>query len=214
MKQRLMATLLMTSVLVISAAAQNGGAQTTNSPTQAQVRPESRAAEGYSHHSRDNGQGTIVVDVWSSATPDAAKPKEAEPDKLSSAFAHAAVSAAFRMQSTERKLEYCIKNRYPLNELWIQADLDSIDESLAQASVSATNDADREALQQLQSQSSRLRQWSDWLIEQNRHLRLANYYMSASGLDSDQQFQSSVGCTNFLVSMLSSGRLAENYSCR
>ena len=214
MKQRLMIALLMTGVLVISAGAQNSGAQTTNSPTETQVAPGSGDAKGYQHHSRDNGEGTIVVNVWAPAPSAAAEPKEAEPDELSSAFAHAAVSAAFRMQSTERKLEYCIKSRYPLNELWIQAELDSIDESLGQASVSATNDADRQALQQLEGQSSRLRQWSGWLIEQNRELRLADYYMSASGLDSDQQFQSSVGCTKFLVSMLSSRRLAEDYSCR
>lgn len=213
MKKRLMVALLMTGVLVISAAARSG-AQTTNSPTQTQVPPGSHAAEGQPRHSRDNGEGTIVVDVWSSAISDRAEPKEAEPDKLSPAFARAALTAAFRMQSTEHKLEYCIKNRYPLNELWIQTELDSMDESLGLASVSATNDADRQALQQLGNQSSRLRQWSDWLIEQNRNLRLANYYMSVSGLDSDEQFQSSVGCTKFLVSMLSSRRLAEDYSCR
>ena len=135
------------------------------------------------------------------------------PDKLSADFAFAALTAAFRMQSTERGLENSIRRGFPLGELWIQTDLEGIDDSLRLAALSVTNDADRQALQQLENQNSRLRQWSDWLIDENRNLRLTEYYISASTLDSDERFQNSVACTKFLVSMLSSRTLADDNSC-
>jgi hypothetical protein len=98
---------------------------------------------------------------------------------------------------------------FPLGEFWIQTDLDAIDVSLMLAALAVANDADRQALQQLETQSHRLRAWCNWLIDQNRTQRLANYYISASPLDNDERFQNTVACTKFLRSMLASGRLEE-----
>jgi hypothetical protein len=98
---------------------------------------------------------------------------------------------------------------------WIQTDLDAIDDSLGMAALAATNEADREALQELQNQTNRLRDWCYWLIDQSRNLRLANYFISAEPLDNDERFQNTVTCTRFLLSMLASGRLQEgDRSCR
>ena len=163
--------------------------------------------------SRDSNQsvnnqddGTIVVNVWSS---------EEAAQKLSTSFAVAGLTAAGRMQNTERRMEQSIKRGFPLGEFWIRLDFDEIDDSLGVASLSARNDADRAALQQLQSQADRLRVWSNWLIQQNRELRLADYYISPAALDNDEQFQSSVACTNFLLSMMASGKVQEeDRSCR
>ena len=163
----------------------------------------------------DNGNdGRIVVNVWSSA-PSEDKSKEEEITKLSPAFTVAGLTAAAKMQNTERRLEQSIKQGFPLGEFWILLDFDSINDSLRLASLSVRNDADRQALEQLQSQVGRLRLWSDWLIEQNRELRLADYYITPSTLDNDERFQSSVGCTDFLLSMLASGKLQEeDRACR
>jgi hypothetical protein len=112
-------------------------------------------------------------------------------------------------------MEQSIKRGFPLGEFWIRVDFDSIDDSLRVASLSVRNDADRQALQELQFQVDRLRLWSDWLMQQNRELRLADYYISPSKLDNDEQFQGSVSCTNFLLSMIASGKLQEeDRSCR
>ncbi len=220
MKPRLMIALLITGVLVISATAQeNLSAQTTNSvmtplpwepvsrtairSAQNQVAPQSSAGQGAQH-----GEGTIVVDVWSSA-------READPARLSRGFAVTALNAASRMQFTQRRIANSIKRGFPLGEFWIQTDLDAIDNSLQTAALAVMNDADGQALQELQNQSSRLRIWCDWLIEQNRELRLADYYISPARLDNDERFQGAVACNRFLISMLASGRLAEeDRSCR
>ena len=158
--------------------------------------------------SSDNGEHTIVVNVWSKSGPE-----EPEPVKMSSAFASAGLNAAFKMELTERKIENSIRRGFPLGEFWIQNDLAEVDDALKLAALSAANDADQQALQELEKQSTRLRTWSDWLIDQNQHLALTEYYISSSTLDNDERFQNSVACTKFLVSMLSSRTLAQANSC-
>ncbi len=117
------------------------------------------------------------------------------------------------MELTERKIENSIRRGFPLGEFWIQNDLAEVDDALKLAALSVVNDADQQALQELEKQSTRLRTWSDWLIDQNRHLALTEYYISSSTLDNDEQFQNSVACTKFLVSMLSSRTLVQANSC-
>jgi len=229
-KPRLIIALLITGVFVILAGVQeNSSAETTNSvmarwprqqprstasgSTQTQVPPGSRHAKGHPQDNRENGEKTIVVDVWSSVTSVADKANEGEPDKLSADFAFAALTAAFRMQSTERRLANSIRRGFPLGEFWIQTDLEGIDDSLRLAALSVSNDADRQALLQLENQNNRLQLWTGWLIDANRNLRLGDYYMSASALDNDERFQNSVACTKFLTSMLASRRSAADASC-
>ena len=161
----------------------------------------------------DNRQHTIVVDVWSSAVQ---TPKEEDPAKLSRGFAVAASDAASRLQFTQRRITNSIRMGFPLGGgFWIQTDLDSIDDSLRLAALSARNDADQQVLQQLQTQTDRLRAWCGWLIEQNRTLRLANYFISPEPLDNDEEYQNTVTCTRFLLSMVARGRLEEeDRSCR
>ena len=195
-KRHWMLAFLIAGLLVISAVAQDVNAPSTNTAVTQQ------------QGSSDNGEHTIVVNVWSKSGLEGPRPGQ-----VSSTFARAGLNAAFRMQSTERKIENSIRMGFPLGEFWIQTDLDEIDDSLKLAAVSATNDADRQALQQLENESSRLRLWSEWLIDQNRRLALTEYYISSSTLDNDESFQNTVTCTNFLVSMLASRRLGEDNSC-
>ena len=224
---RLMIALLITGVLVISAGAQtNGSPNGTNivisrldvpQPSSMAIRakqtpvlPGSRDAEASPQSSSDNSEAIIVVDVWSTVN-------EADrPDKLSRGFAATALSAASRIQFTQRRITNSIKMGFPPGGgFWIQTDLDAIDDSLRMAALAATNEADRETLQQLQSETNRLRDWCNWLIDQNRNLRLANYFISPATLDNDERYQNTVACNNFLMSMLASGRLEEgDRSCR
>jgi hypothetical protein len=164
----------------------------------------------------DNGDHTIVVDVWSSATQPAATSIKGDPGRLSPGFAATVLTAANRIQLTQRRITNSITMGFPLGEgFWIQTDLDAIDDSLRMATLSATNDVERQALWQLQNQTDRLRVWCEWLIEQNRNLRLANYFISRDPLNNDERFQNTVTCTRFLLSMLASGRLQEeDRSCR
>jgi hypothetical protein len=183
----------LTGLLVIPTVAQDTGGRSTNSVVRPQV---------------ENHGDRITVDVWSSA-----ESPQPEAVRVSTDFAAAGLNSAFKMENTERKIENFLRMGFPLGAFWIQTDLEGIDDSLRLAALSVRNDADREALQQLENQSNRLRLWSNWLIDQNRNLALTEYYISSSTLDNDERFQNSVACTKFLVSMLTSRRLAEDDSC-
>ena len=134
--------------------------------------------------------------------------------KLSSGFTNAALNAAFQLQSTERRVEQSIKRGFPLGEFWIENDLAEINDSITVAALNAKNEADLEALRRLEMQSSQLRLWTDWLIDANRNLRLAEYYINSSALDNDDRFQNTVNCTRYLVAMLSSRKLVDNSFCQ
>jgi hypothetical protein len=164
----------------------------------------------------DNGEQTIVVDVWAHAAQPPAAAMKADPARLSPGFSATALSTATRIQFTQRRITNSIKMGFPLGGgFWIQTDLDAIEDSLRMASLAAANDADRETLQQLRNETNRLRDWCSWLIDQNRNLRLANYFISPATLDNDERYQSTVTCNNFLMSMLAGGRLQEeDRSCR
>jgi hypothetical protein len=195
-KRHWMLAFLIAGALVISTVAQDEGTQSTNTVVTQQ------------QGSSDNKEHTIVVNVWSKS-----EPREQEPVKMSSTFAAAGLNTAFKMELTERKIENSIRSGFPLGEFWIQNDLAEVDDALKLAALSVANDSDQQALQELEKQSTRLQTWSDWLIDQNRHLALTEYYISSSTLDNDEQFQNSVACTKFLVSMLSSRTLAQANSC-
>ena len=196
MKRHWMLAFLIAGALVISTVAQDVNAKSTNT-----VVPQQQG-------SSDNGEHTIVVNVWSKS-----EPEGPEPVKVSSAFAAAGLNAAFKMELTERQIENSVRRGIPLGEFWIQNDLAEVDDALKLAALSVANVADQQALQELEKLSTRLRTWSDWLIAQNQHLALTEYYISSSTLDNDERFQNGVACTKFLVSMLSSRRLAEDNSC-
>lgn len=196
MKRHWMLAFLIAGALVISTVAQDVNAQSTYTVVTQQ------------QSSSDDGEHTIVVNVWSESGPEGP-----ESVRVSSAFAAAGLNAAFKMELTERKIENSIRRGFPLGEFWIQNDLAEVDDALKLAGLSVANDADQQALQELEKQSTRLRNWSDWLIDQNRRLALTEYYISSSTLDNDQRFQNSVACTKFLVSMLSSRTLAQANSC-
>jgi hypothetical protein len=162
----------------------------------------------------DNRKETIVVNVWASATPAVANSVQPDAAVMSRDFAVAGLKAASTIRELQRQLAYAIQNGYPLAEFWIRIDRDRARDALTKAALSASTNADRKALEQLANQNENLRAWSDWLIEANRNLRLASYYKSAAALDNDPLFQKTVACTRFLIPMLASGKVAEDYSCR
>lgn len=177
------------------------------------TKAESPDGDAYPPEPLDHHEGTIIVDVWSRATA-VTESSKAEPGELSPDFAVAALQVAFRMQTTERKLENSIRQGFPVGEFWIRNDIEGIDDSLILAALSARNDIDREALRQLRVQSGRLRLWSDWLIDANQKMELGNYLTSSGALDNDERFQNTVVCTKHLISMLAAGNLDEDVPCR
>ncbi len=161
----------------------------------------------------DKSDETIVVNVWAKAAPTPAASGEPS-EALSREFMASGLKATTLLREWQRHMAYPIQNGYPLSEFWIRIDRDRALDAVRLAELSAATAGDQGASRQLLQQYENLRLWSDWLIEANRNLRLAQYYMSPAALDNDLLFQKTVDCTKFLIPMLASGKLTEDGSCR
>jgi len=162
----------------------------------------------------DRDEGRIVVYVWEAATPLPEGSGEAVEAGLTRSFASSGLDAMTVLRVWQGHLAYSIRNGYPLSEFWIAMDRERADDVLRQAALRTSTEADRMALRALVNQFENLRQWSDGLIEANRNMRLAEYYITPATLNNDPLFQKTAACSDFLVSMLASGQLAEDSSCR
>ena len=156
---------------------------------------------------RDTGKETIVVDVWAAADPPS---KEV----LSRDFAAAGLRATTLLREWQRGIASNIQIHLPLCEPCIAVDSDQAADALRLATLAASTDADRAALQQILNLFENFRRWSDALVEGNRNWDLGRYYMSPTALTDDPVFKKSEQCARFLAPMLASGQLAEDRSCQ
>ena len=155
----------------------------------------------------DNSEEKIGVTVWAAAD-------TAAEQQLSQDFAAAALRATALLREWQRHIASTIRFGLPLCESCIAEDRDQAAEALRLATLLASKDADRTALQELLDLFENFQQWSDALVEGNRNGELGRYYMSPTGLNDDPVLQKTARCAQFLAPMLASGRLAEDASCQ
>lgn len=155
----------------------------------------------------------IVVDVWDASTPATGSLKAAGP-LLSRDFAVAALKALTSLREWQQQLANAIRKGYPVPEYWIAYYRERAADSLALAAVAATTGPDRTALQELAVNYGDLREWSGQIVEANRNLDMAKYYMSSTALDDDALFQKAAKCESFLAPMFVSLRPGEDPACR
>ena len=158
-------------------------------------------------------EGSIIVYVWEAAPAFAEGSGEALDPRLSRGLASSGLEAMNVLRQWQGHLTYSIRNGYPLSDAWVTMDRERADYALQQAALTSSTDADRIALRMLVNQFESLKQWSDGLLEANRNMRLAAYYMSPAGLDNDALFQKTAACGNFLGPMLASGFLSDHSAC-
>lgn len=161
----------------------------------------------------DGSEGVIVVNVWASSTPPLADTGELQGPPLSRSFVEASLRTMTAFRQWQGHLTHTIRNGYPLPEHWIAGHRERAADRLILASLAASTDADRAALNELAKQYENLRRWSDSMIQANRRLDMAKFYMSPSALENDELFQKASGCASFLAPMLASGHLRESSSC-
>lgn len=157
--------------------------------------------------------GLLFVPLSRAQQQDSATPARADGAPLSRNFAATGLRAAELLRDWQQHIAFTFQNGYPLSEASISFDRERAADALRSAELAASTDADRAALQQLRNLFASLEHWSDGVVEDKRNLRLARYYMSATALEDDPEFQKNAKCVTFITSMLASKRLADTGSC-
>lgn len=117
------------------------------------------------------------------------------------------------MREWASPLAYAIQNGYPVTENWVANYREQAAHGLRLASVAATTDADRGALQLLTNEFEAVREWSNKLVEARKSMNTGQYSVSANALRDDPLSQKIVACGRFLAPMLASGNIQDDPSC-
>jgi hypothetical protein len=100
----------------------------------------------------------------------------------------------------------------PVVGKWPQDYRDRVDEDLMQATLAASSDPDRQALQLLRNESAQLSEWADNVVTERQALNAART-IDANSLQNDQVLAKISKCGQFLSSMIVSGIFSDDLSC-
>jgi len=158
----------------------------------------------------------IVLTLPSSvaSTPTAAAPADpVDNSGLTREFMKAGIEEIALLREWASPLAYAIRNGYPLSEDWVAGYRDAAAHGLSMATVAASTDADRNALQLLSNEFDAVKEWSHKLVEARKSMDTAKYAVSSSALHDDPSSQKIINCGHFLASMLGSGSFQDDPSC-
>lgn len=134
------------------------------------------------------------------------------PRGLSRGFAAAAIGNLAEMREWRGATTAMITYGMAVSDTLAQSYRDQVQEGLAQASVVAITDDDREALGLLQSESAQLANWANAILAARQELN-GKATVDPNALQNDSALAKIQACSQFLNSMLVSGSFADNASC-
>jgi hypothetical protein len=134
------------------------------------------------------------------------------PDAMSRDFMRTSIAMLSEMREWRGAVGVVVSTGIPVTGTWPQDYRDRVEASLAQASVAATNGADRDALELLQNEYGNLQSWADAVIGARQSLNAAQS-VDPNALANDKMLQKLTACSQFLSSMLVSGTYTDNSNC-
>lgn len=136
----------------------------------------------------------------------------------SSAMSVDFMSAAIQVLSVLREwrsyMAYGITKGVPGDGSRMVLNQNKATEALRLAQVAASTDADRSAYELLRTDFDNVNQWYKTLVEGRKNMTTANYSMSEDPLKNDSLYQKIVACSDFLGTIIPSGRFSDDGSCR
>ena len=132
--------------------------------------------------------------------------------RLSKDFASSAISTVAEMKEWKGTLGTLVKFGLAVDDSWAQIYRERAQLSLDQTSVAASTNADRNALQLLDTQFANLAKWESVVIAERNDLNGART-VAPDSLQSDPVLTKFSNCARFLGGMLGSGFFADNPSC-
>ena len=155
----------------------------------------------------------------SSMTPPPTEPpaepagSQARGSDLSKEFMRAGIEEIATMREWASTLAYAIENGNHITDEWAANYREQAAHDLRLASVAASTEADRNALQLLTHEFETVRDWSNKLIQERKSMDTAKYALSENALRDDPISRKIVTCGHFLATMFGSGGFDDNPSC-
>jgi hypothetical protein len=131
-----------------------------------------------------------------------------------SAFSKAFMRAAIEELSLIREWRNALKNAnersYPISDDWLSLYREQAADDLQRASVEATTDADRSALELLANEFNNLEALADRYLEKSEAVE----YTPPDAVKDDPMYQRILTCARSLASMISNGQFVDGGSCQ
>ncbi len=132
--------------------------------------------------------------------------------RLSKDFASSAISTVAEMKEWKGTLGTLVKFGLAVDDSWAQVYHERVQESLQQTTIAASTNADRNALQLLNTQFANLAKWESAVIAERQNLNGART-VAPDSLQNDPVLTKFSNCGRFLIGMLGGGIFADNPSC-
>jgi len=149
-----------------------------------------------------------------SAAPQTPPPSTAPqtPEGLSKDFQKIAVFTLAEMREWKGAIGTVVTSGIPVVGTWSQDYHDRGEADLMQAALAVSTEPDRQALQLLQQQFTRLSEWADTVLGEREALN-ADRTINPNSLQNDQSLAKISQCGQFLSSMIVSGTFSNDSSC-
>jgi hypothetical protein len=149
----------------------------------------------------------VMTLTGADANPPAAAPV---PMGFSKEFVAAGIEAMAEQREWAAGLKLAIEGGYPLTGAWLAGFRARAQQALLTASVSASADADKDALPFLKNQFDNVSKLSDKYLQ----MAVSLSYIDPNSLEQDPVYQKIVTCTQSLASMATANRFVDDGSCR
>ena len=133
---------------------------------------------------------------------------------MTKSFMTAAVQDLALIKDWQNTMAYAIQRGVPGDGSRLVILHDRAAEGLRLAKVQAHNPSDQDALQLLTNHFNQVDNWKRKLVDARKSMSTANYSASANALNEDAEYQKIAGCSQFLGTMLPSGKYEDNGACR
>jgi hypothetical protein len=131
---------------------------------------------------------------------------------LSKGFQGAAIAALADMREWKGAIATVITYGIPVVGTWPQDYRDRVEEALTRAKIAASTGEDQDALQLLQNEFAKLRDWAADVVSARQALNAARS-VDPNALQNDPALAKIVQCGKFLNGMIVSGTFSDNASC-
>jgi len=156
-------------------------------------------------------QGTQIILTIPQSSANAAPATTAD-SGLSTDFMRAAIQDLATIKEWYSTLAYAIQRGVPGDGGRVFTYRDKAAHDLTLATAAVSTDSDRSALRLLTTHFNKVEKWSNMLVESRKSLGTANYSMSPDALNNDPLYQTINRCSQFLNTMLASGKFEDDRS--